>query len=106
MQLSKLIAIVLIGGALAAQSVQAKTVASSSSSSSKGGTNTSLAFVGGNGNYAAGDDKIVVKNGVITINGVSYGKVSERSQIQYNIRDGKKTLTVDGAPRAPIKPGK
>jgi hypothetical protein len=105
MHVSKLLGIATFAAVLFAQGGHAfaLTVSSSASVSSAKGSNTSIAFTGGSGTYTADGDKIVVKDGIITVNGVSYGKVTNRSRIQYNIRDGKKTLTVDGAERKPAK---
>jgi hypothetical protein len=102
---SKFFGAAVIAGVFVAQSLHGVALAATNvaSASTKSGTFTEIAFVGGNGTYTAGSDKVVVKDGLITVNGVSYGKISSRSQVQYTIRNGKKTLTVDGVERKPVK---
>jgi hypothetical protein len=69
------------------------TASSSSASSAK--------FTGKKGRVSVNGDLVQARDGVLTVNGVPHGTVNENSVVQYTVRDGEKTLTVDGVPRKP-----
>jgi hypothetical protein len=52
------------------------------------------------------DDKVELKDGVVYVNGQSYGPVPRNAEVKYVIKGATRTLYVDGKPRTPPKPAK
>lgn len=76
------------------------TSASSSISSVSGSGLTAEATISGrNGQIVVNGDRIEVKDGKLTWNGVPYGRVDERAVVKYTVKDGVKKLFVDGVER-------
>jgi ribosomal protein S6E (S10) len=71
-------------------------------STSSASSGSSARFTGKNGRVSVNGDLVQARDGVLTVNGVSYGTVDEKSVVQYTVRDGEKILTVDGVPRKPL----
>lgn len=86
-------------------SVHAVTGASSSSSSSSSSSDAAseMMFTGNSGTLRINDDTVEARNGVVTVNGVSYGPVNEQSVVKYTVRGNVKTLSVDGVIRKPVR---
>jgi hypothetical protein len=105
--LSAVFSIASIGGCNS--SVNASSTASTSSASgasssdSSAGSHSEIAFTGNSGVHRVNGDVIEARDGVLTVNGVSYGKVTDRSAIKYSVRGNKKTVYVDGAVRQPVR---
>lgn len=82
--------------------VMADTVTSSSSvslSTSQSGASSEASFTGNDGRHTVNDDVIEIRQGQLSVNGVSYGTVSPQSFIRYRVQGDKKTLIVDGKMR-------
>ncbi len=62
-----------------------------------------IVFSGGQGMHQVNGDKVVVKDGILRVNGVSYGTVNGTSVVKYTVRDNTKTVTVDGTVRQPVR---
>ncbi|MDB5761784.1 MAG: hypothetical protein JWQ21_779 [Herminiimonas sp.] len=78
-------------------------VADSNSNSTPSSSHSSAAaFTGKNGRVSVNGDMVQAKNGVLTINGVSYGTVNDTSVIRYSVRNNEKVLSVDGIVRKPV----
>jgi hypothetical protein len=104
-------ALVLLLGLIAAaaaaagslDSVSALTADADGSIKASSSAASSAKFTGKNGRVSVNGDLVQAREGVLTINGVSYGAVNEKSVVQYVVRDGEKILTVDGVPRKPAQ---
>lgn len=46
-------------------------------------------------------DRVEIKDGKLTLNGVSYGTVSKQSVVKYTVNGKVKKLLVDGVERKP-----
>jgi hypothetical protein len=44
---------------------------------------------------------IEVNDGMLRVNGVPHGRISDASVVRYNVQGNRKTLTVDGVVREP-----
>ncbi|WP_458525631.1 hypothetical protein [Onishia taeanensis] len=91
----------------AATSVQAHGEGSVLSKGRRSGSSSSVEAMvsGGNARIDVNGDHVEIKGGRLMLNGVSYGRVHERSTVIYRVVDGEKTLLVDGRVRRPAKPG-
>jgi hypothetical protein len=87
----------------ASSSASTSSTSSSSSSDSSAGSHSEIAFTGNSGVHRVNGDVIEARDGVLTVNGVSYGKVTDQSVIKYSVRGDKKTVYVDGAVRKPVR---
>jgi hypothetical protein len=102
------LAALLTTGSVAAVSLDAvagltaSTDSSASTSSASSTRASSAKFTGRNGKVSVNGDLVQARDGVLTVNDVSYGAVTDKSVIQYVVRDGEKMLTVDGVPRKPL----
>ncbi|HET8700500.1 MAG TPA: hypothetical protein VFL97_02400 [Nitrococcus sp.] len=56
---------------------------------------------GQNGVITINGDRVEVKDGKLTLNGISYGTVGEQSVVKYIVHGSAKRLLVDGAERKP-----
>lgn len=74
------------------------------SSAVSGGHATAEAVVTGpNAVIAVNGDRVEIKQGRLSLNGVSYGTVDERSVVTYRVTGVRKTLLVDGRERRPLE---
>lgn len=62
---------------------------------------SSATLIGRNGLVRIGGDTIEARNGRLTVNGLPYGEVGDKSVIRYTVKGKDKTLTVDGVVRTP-----
>ena len=58
-------------------------------------------FTGKNGRASVNGDLVQANNGLLTVNGVSYGTVNQNSVITYIVQNQEKILSVDGVVRKP-----
>ncbi|RAR63483.1 hypothetical protein BCL93_102222 [Onishia taeanensis] len=77
----------------------------SSTRTAAGGSTVEAAVSGRNAVIDVNGDHVEIKDGRLTLNGVSYGRVQERSTVIYRIVGGEKRLLVDGVVRRPVKAG-
>lgn len=77
----------------------------SSTRTTAGGSTVEAAVSGRNAVIDVNGDHVEIKDGRLTLNGVSYGRVQERSTVIYRIVGGEKRLLVDGVVRRPVKAG-
>ena len=100
--LTALLTVALIVGysplAVAASSTYTS-VSSSMSSVSGSGSTAEATISGQNGQIVVNGDRIEVKDGKLTWNGVPYGEVDERAVVKYTVNGGEKRLFVDGVER-------
>lgn len=89
----------------ATSTVAANSSTATSTSSSVSGSNSfsAVSFTGNDGVHRVNEDRILVKDGFLSINGVPYGTVDKTSAIKYSVQGDKKTLTVDGIVRQPLQ---
>ena len=79
--------------------------ASSSSSTSSASVSLSsdgrqeISLTGENGQAELAGDRIEVKAGTVSVNGVSYGILPKGAQVQYVVTSNARTLFVAGQPR-------
>jgi hypothetical protein len=76
---------------------------SASTSSSTGNFSSEASFTAHNGVHKVNGDTVEVKDGSLSVNGVSYGQVEKNSLVKYSVKRNKKVLTVDGAVRQPVR---
>lgn len=79
----------------------AKADAGSSKSSSIDRQENSATLIGKNGLARLNSDTIQTRNGLLTVNGIPYGQVGEKSLVRYTAKGNEKVLTVDGVVRTP-----
>lgn len=91
----------------AATSVQTHGGGSVSSMSTISSSSSTVEAVvsGRNAQIDINGDHVEIKGGRLTLNGVFYGRVHDRSTVIYRVVNGEKTLLVDGRVRRPAKPG-
>lgn len=69
-----------------------------------GGQSSMDAVISGqNGVIAFQDDRVVVEEGRLTLNGIPYGTVGPQSIVRFTVHSGVKRLLVDGVERAPVE---
>jgi hypothetical protein len=86
------------GASALAASVSSSVVTSSVS----GGSSTVEAVVTGpNAVIAVNGDRVEIKDGRLSVNGVAYGTVGEQSTVTYRVEGKVRTLLVDGVERRP-----
>lgn len=67
---------------------------------------SSATLIGRNGLVRVDGDTIEARNGRLTVNGLPYGEVGDKSVIRYTVKGKDKTLTVDGVVRRPAPPAR
>jgi len=67
---------------------------------------SSATLIGKNGLARVDGDTIEARNGRLTVNGLPYGEVQDKSVIRYTTKGKEKTLTVDGLVRTPAPPSR
>ncbi len=72
-------------------------------SASSSAARSTATFTGKNSRVSVNGDLVQAKDGVLTVNGVAYGSVNEKSVVTYSVQGGKKTLSVDGTVREPAR---
>lgn len=77
------------------------TVISSTSSVSGSSSTAEATLTGQNGVIIINGDRVEVKNGKLSLNGVSYGTVGKQSVVKYTVQGRVKKLLVDGVERKP-----
>jgi hypothetical protein len=88
------------GTAAYAANVSSSTVSSSVSSVSLGGSHAQAVISGQQGIISINGDRVEVKDGRLTWNGVSYGTVGKNSVVKYIANGSVKKLFVDGVERS------
>ncbi len=104
MKILRLIGAVISAGSIVSvhSSASAASFSTSSSASNSSGANSELTFTGNRGIHKVNEDVLEVKDGTLEVNGVSYGKISDRSIIKYTVQGNEKTIYVDGVVRKPV----
>lgn len=74
-----------------------------SSVSDSSHSNSELTFTANSGRHTVNDDVVEVKSGVLEVNGIPYGKVSDKSVIKYIVYGNKKAIYIDGKLREPVR---
>lgn len=72
---------------------------SASSAFSSSDERQEISLTGENGHAELAGDRIEVKAGTVSVNGVSYGTVPKGAQVQYVVTSNARTLFVGGQPR-------
>lgn len=72
-------------------------------SASSSAVRSTATFTGKNSRVSVNGDLVQAKDGVLTVNGVAYGSVNDKSVVTYSVQGGKKTLSVDGTVREPAR---
>jgi|GEM_PF-3406400 len=72
-----------------------------SGKAASGRQESSATLIGKNGLMRVDGDTIEARNGHLTVNGMPYGEVQDKSVIRYTAKGKEKTLTVDGVARNP-----
>lgn len=67
---------------------------------------SSATSIGRNGLVRVDGDTIETINGRLSVNGLPYGEVGDKSVIRYTVKGKNKTLTVDGVVRTPAPPSR
>jgi hypothetical protein len=88
-------------GGASLEAVAGLTASADSNAGASSTSASSAKFTGKNGRVSVDGDLVQARDGVLTVNGKPYGSVSEKSVVQYMVRDGERVLTVDGVPRKP-----
>ncbi|MGX2040794.1 hypothetical protein ACWJKU_11785 [Methylocaldum sp. MU1018] len=83
------------------ESASAAAVSSSISSVSNGNSSAQAVITGQRGTVALNGDRIEVKDGRLTWNGVPHGTVGKNSVVKYIVNGTVKKLFVDGIERLP-----
>ncbi|MGV3742854.1 MAG: hypothetical protein ACO1NO_11150 [Burkholderiaceae bacterium] len=66
------------------------------------GASQSVAAISGqNSVVVINGDTLRISAGNVSLNGVSYGQVDEDDRVEYRVRNGRKSLTVNGVARGP-----
>ncbi|WP_163558002.1 hypothetical protein [Halomonas sp. NO4] len=73
------------------------------SSSAGGHASAEAVITGPDAAVAVNGDRLEVRDGRLTLNGVAYGRVADGETVTYRVRDGVRTLQVDGVPREPME---
>jgi hypothetical protein len=81
------------------QNASSSSSTSSSSTSSSSDGRQEISLTGENGHAELAGDRIEVKAGTVSVNGVSYGAVPKGAQVQYVVTPNARTLFVAGQPR-------
>lgn len=84
-------------------SVNAGSGSSTSSSAVSSSSSSEIVFSGNNGIHEVNGDKVEVRDGLLRVNGISYGRVKNSSVVKYSVNGDKRILTVDGLVRHPEK---
>ncbi|BBA33256.1 uncharacterized protein sS8_1296 [Methylocaldum marinum] len=84
-----------------AASISNSTISSSVSSVSLGHANGQAVISGQQGKISLNGDRVEVRDGRVTWNGVSYGAVGKKSIVTYVVDGSVKRLFVDGVERLP-----
>jgi len=85
-------------------STHAESVSSFVTSSVTNGQSTAEATVSGqNGVITVNGDKVEIKDGRLSVNGIPYGTVGAHSVVKYTVNGKVKKLFVDGVERKPDK---
>lgn len=88
-------------GSVHAAKVSSSTVIQSVSSVSLGGSRAEAVISGRQGTISLNGDRVEVRDGKLTWNGVSYGTVGKNSVVKYTVDGSVKKLFVDGVERLP-----
>jgi hypothetical protein len=88
-------------GSAHAATVSSSTVIQSVSSVSVGGSHAEAVISGPHGTISLNGDRVEVRDGKLTVNGVSYGTVGKNSVVKYTVHGSVKKLFVDGVERLP-----
>lgn len=83
--------------------MQGASAVSISSMSTASGGSVEAVVSGANAVIDVNNDHVEIDDGRLTLNGVSYGRVDERSTVTYRVSGGEKTLLVDGRVRRPVE---
>ncbi|HYE35361.1 hypothetical protein [Methylocaldum sp.] len=89
------------GSSAFAATNSSSTVSSSISSVSVGGSHAQAVITGQHGTIALNGDRVEVKDGRLTWNGVPHGVVGKNSVVKYTVNGTVKKLFVDGVERRP-----
>ncbi|QFU00525.1 hypothetical protein FIU83_02585 [Halomonas sp. THAF5a] len=96
--------LVMVSTASAATAVAGSATGAIVSSAVSDGHATAEAVVTGpNAVIAVNGDRVEIKQGRLSLNGVPYGTVDERSVVIYRVTGVSKTLLVDGRERRPLE---
>lgn len=85
-------------GASASASTSSSTSASNNTSSGSSAT-----FRGRNASISVDGDLVQARDGVLSVNGVPYGRVDQNAVVNYSVKNGEKRLTVDNVERKPLR---
>jgi hypothetical protein len=89
------------GALVSAAGISSSVVSSSISSVSVGGSHAQAVITGQHGTIALNGDRVEVKDGRLTWNGVPYGTVGKNSVVKYIVNGSVKKLFVDEIERQP-----
>lgn len=105
MKTSSLIGVAFSIGTIVNMHSSASTASSSitSSVSTSSDSNSELTFTGNSGRHKVNEDVVEVKNGVLEVNGISYGRVSDEAVIKYTVHGNKKAVYINGELRKPAR---